>query len=214
MKSLTFTIYFCGMNSETFSENIMIYKPHDYIKVTYTEEDLDKLGLSKVSDIIAHMISSETISFSLGPWGTENFTCSTSYIKVQDYLLGLKEDKRIEEIFNYLDSNQLEFAHFIVGGASLHDETGYRFTIHSDEKIHAHLPHVHVSKGEVEIRYSLETLLPMDKLENPHRRDEKKIIKPFLEKNKERLMSMWVHNLNGYYTPTISDDGKQFYAES
>lgn len=46
------------------------------------------------------------------------------------------------------------------------------------------MPHVHVTKAGIDIRYSLETLLPIDPLVNPHKRDNKKIIVPFLQNNK------------------------------
>lgn len=81
-------------------------------------------------------------------------------------------------------------------------------------KIHEHLPHVHVSKAGVEIRYSLESLLPMDSLVNPHKRDNKKIITPFLQRNQERLLEMRSYYTKGYTTPEITQEGQQFYSES
>lgn len=76
------------------------------------------------------------------------------------------------------------------------------------------MPHVHVSKAELEIRYSLETLQPMDLLINPHKRDNKKIITPFLQHNHEKLLEMWILNTMGYSTPEINQDSQQFYSES
>lgn len=76
------------------------------------------------------------------------------------------------------------------------------------------MPHVHVSKAGVEIRYSLETLLPMDSLVNPHKRDNKKIITPFLQRNQERLLEMWSYYTKGYTTPEITQEGQQFYSAS
>ena len=52
------------------------------------------------------------------------------------------------------------------------------------------MPHVHISKSGVEIRYSLEDLTPMDPLVNPHKRDSKKIILPFLKNNQSKLLEM------------------------
>ena len=150
----------------------------------------------------------------LGTWGLQNFSVATVYIQYRDYLLGMQKDKTISAIFRDLETHQLEFAHFEVGGASIHSETGYRFTIHTDEKIHAHMPHVHVSKGGVEIRYSLETLLPMDPPRNPHMRDDRKIIRPFLQHHQEQLFEMWRYYTKGYTVPEITQEGQQFYSES
>ena len=76
------------------------------------------------------------------------------------------------------------------------------------------MPHVHVSKAGVEIRYSLETLQPIDPLKNPHQRDNKKIIIPFLEQHREEFLQLWNHYINGYTVPTYTEDMKQFYAET
>lgn len=214
MNRLHFNIYFCGMNDETFTDQIMIYKPNNSITKTYIVEHLEKLGIFRMSELADSMKNSEMLRESLGTWGTENLGYSTIYIKYKEYLLGLKEDKAISDIFNDLNTDELEFAYFLVGGASLHNETGYRFTIHSDEKIHEHMPHVHVSKAGVDVRYSLDTLLPIDPLVNPHRRDHRKTIVPFLEKNSAQLLEMWRHNINGYHTPELAEDGSQFYRES
>lgn len=215
MDKLQFNVYFCGMSEETFSEQIMIYKPHDSIVESFTEATLRQFKIVNISELIGYLKKDTTIRESLGTWGLDNFTILTTYIQHKGYLLGLQEDKPILEIFRDFDTHQLEFAHFVVaGGASIHNETGYRFTIHPDEKIHEHMPHVHVSKAGLEIRYSLETLLPMDPLVNPHRRDHKKIIIPFLQHNHEKLLEMWRYYVKGYTAPEITQDGQQFYSES
>lgn len=77
------------------------------------------------------------------------------------------------------------------------------------------MPHVHVEKGGVEFRYSLETLQALDlSLTKPRKYEEKKRISPFLKKKQNMLLEMWYHNLNKYSTPVIREDGAQFYAES
>lgn len=214
MNNLYFKLYFCGMSNKTFTEHIMIYKPYKRIVNNFTVGELNKLRIFRVSDLIAHLKTNQTISESLGIWGMESFSYKTIYIRHKDYLLGLKEDKTIDEIFDYLVTDQLDFYFFIVGGASIHNETNYRFTVHSDEKIHEHMPHVHISKAGIDIRYSLDSLLPIDPLVDPHKRDNKKIILPFLKKNHEKLLEMWRHNINGYCTPEITEDERQFYSES
>ena len=214
MKKLRFSIHFCGMSDETFTEHIMIYKPHISIVEKFTVEDLERLGVCNISDLIAYMKTVKSIREDLGSWGMANFSYMTTYIGYKDYLLGLREDKTISEIFDYFDTDQLELSHFIVGGASIHNETNYRFTVHSDERIHEHMPHVHVLKAGIDIRYSLDSLQPIDSLVNPHRRDNRRIILPFLKTNHDKLLEMWRHNINGYSTPDITEEERQFYSES
>lgn len=214
MRTLQFNIYICGMIAETFSEEIMIYKPHSSITRGFTEETLRELSIVNVSELINYLKKDTNIVECLGKWGLENLSVARVYIHHHDYLLGLQEDKAISAVFNELESQRLEFAFFIVGGASIHNETSYRFTIHPDEKIHEHMPHVHVSKAGVDIRYSLETLLPIDHLVNPHKRDNKKIITPFLHNNHKRLLEMWGYYNKGYTTPVITQELQQFYGES
>ena len=212
--NLRFNFYFCGMSEETFSEQIMIYKPNSSIIRNFTEDILQKLSITYVSELICYLRKDTEIAESLGTWGLENFSISTVYIQHHGYLLGMQEDKPISAVFHDLETHRLEFAYFVVGGASIHNETSYRFTIHRDEKIHEYLPHVHVSKAGVEIRYSLETLLPIDPLVNPHKRDNKKIITPFLQHNQKQLLEMWNYYMEGYTTPEITQEGQQFYSES
>ncbi len=214
MDKLQFHIYFCGMNEETFTDQIMIYKPNSSISRSFTMEILFQLRLVHVGELIDYLKTDSDVRKELGIGGLENFNISTVYVRYRDCLLGLREDKAISEVFLDFDTHQLEFAYFVVGGASIHNETSYRFTVHTDEKIHEHMPHVHVSKAGVEIRYSLVTLLPIDPLVNPHKRDNKKVITPFLRHNYERLLEMWRCYAKGYVTPEITQEGQQFYSES
>lgn len=214
MKELQFDLYFCGMGEKTFSEQIMIYKPHSSITKNFTDLSLRWYKIASVGELIGCLKKDIGIRESLGSWGLENFSTETVYIRYQAYLLGLQKDKLLSEIFRDFKADKLEFAHFIVGGASLHNETSYRFTIHPDEKVHEHMPHVHVSKAGVEIRYSLDTLLPIDPLVPPHKRDNKRIITPFLQQNREKLLTLWNYYQKGYTIPQITQEGQQFYRES
>lgn len=211
---IRFHLYFCGMSEETFTEKIMIYQPNYSIERTYTAGDLERLGICTAGGLVEHMKQSQEIQENLGDWGLENFTWEHIYILHQDYMLGLDEDKSLEDICRYLNTDHLELAWFQVGGASLHNEMGYTFTVRSKEHNHQHLPHVHVSKDGAEARYALETLEPLDHLEQPLKRDDRKVIRPFLQKNQNLLKEMWRHNMNGYCTPALSEEGKQFYPES
>lgn len=211
---ICFHLYFCGMSEGTFTEKIVIYEPNYSIEQTYTGCDLERLGICTAGELMEHIKQSQKIQENLGDWGMENFTWEHIYILHQDYMLGLDEDKSLKDICRHLNTEHLELAWFQVGGASMQNQ-GYTFTVRSKEHNHQHLPHVHVSKGGVEARYALDTLEPIDvPLEQPLKRDDKKVIRPFLEKNQERLKEMWRHNMNGYCTPALSEKGKQFYPES
>lgn len=52
MGDLQFNIYFCGMSEETFSEQIMIYKPISTITRCFTEAALQKLEIATVGELI------------------------------------------------------------------------------------------------------------------------------------------------------------------
>lgn len=214
MLELQFNIYFCGMSEETFSERIMIYKPNHSITRCFTKSALEKRKIVYVGELLDHLKQDVEIIDHLGTGSLDNFTVETIYIQHHDCLFGLQKDKPISEVFSDFNTHHLEFAYFIVGGASIHNETGYRFTIHPDEKIHEHMPHVHISKAGVEIRYSLETLLPIDPLVNPHKHDNKKIITPFLQNHHKQLLEMWNYYIKGYTIPEITEEGQQFYGES
>ena len=215
MHVLHFCFYSCSMCPETFSEKIMIYKPYSVIEKNIDENDLRQLSIVYVSDLLDWFKSDPAIKACIGAWGLENLVVSSIYVHHDGYLLGLRSNKRLTDIFGDFETESLELAHFcIAGGASIHDETHYRFTIHPDEKIHEHTPHVHVSKAGNEVRYSLEDFQPMDPLVGPHKRDNKKIIIPFIVKNKERLLEMWKYYNRGYSIPEITENGQQFYPES
>lgn len=214
MRELKFNIHICAMSDETFTEQIMICRPIRTATKTFSQNDLNELNIARVSELIEHIKQDDAMREVLGEWGLGSVGIETVYIRYQDYLLGLLEDKALSDIFDYFHLEHMEVAFFIVGGASIHNVTSYRFTVHPNEDIHRHMPHVHVSKDNIEIRYSLETLQPIDLLVNPHRRDNKKIIIPFLKKNQEKLMGLWQLYMDGYTSPQITQEGQQFYTES
>ena len=84
----------------------------------------------------------------------------------------------------------------------------------SEESVHRYSPHVHVCKNGHRISYSLLTLSPFTEPPREYERDSKKIIIPFLKKNRDKLLEMWYQNLNGFETPTVDEDGMQFYSVS
>lgn len=118
-------------------------------------------------------------------------------------------------MFSDFDTDELSFATFCVGGPSFRCE-GYLFVIHPNEEIHKNHPHVHVRRNGNETRYSLNTLTRFsnDNFCREFQKDEKKIILPYLQKNKDRLLKYWDLCMKGYIPPVEDEDGKQFYPES
>ena len=55
MGALRFNFYFCGMSEETFSEQIMIYKPNSSITRQFTEEALQERSIVYVSELVDHL---------------------------------------------------------------------------------------------------------------------------------------------------------------
>lgn len=214
MEDLRFTFYFCGMSEKTFSDRIMLYIPHKSICRKASLQVLEERSVYRLGQWISSLKEEGEIRESLGEWGLGNFSVHRVYVEHRGCFFGLREDKPLVQIFQDLGESQLDFAYFLVGGASLHNETGYRFTVHPDERVHRHLPHVHVSKGGVQVRYSLETLLPLDPLVNPHKRDYKKVILPFLRQRQGELLEFWRCYEKGYLPPETDQKGRQFYRES
>lgn len=139
-----------------------------------------------------------------------------SILNIRIYLLGLQKDEPLTELFAFFKRAKIEIDYILVlGGASIHCN-GYRFTIHPNEEIHKHRPHVHVIKNDTSVRYSIDTFerFEHDTLSREHQRDEKKIIIPTIKKNKKRLYVFWNQYMNGYIPPIEDENGKQYYKES
>ena len=214
MKYLDFNVFLSGMSDETVSDKIMICKPYISVKISFDSETLEEYKLFHISQLIDFLKTQKAVIGCLGEYGLDNFKLSTTYLYYKNYLLGMKEDKPLSALFDFLNSDYIQFAHYyIAGGASRHCD-GYRFQVHSDEDIHRNLPHIHVSRDGIDIRYHLETLEPIDKLIMPHKRDNRKIIKPFLLENQKCFLEMWSNSIHGYINPAIDEIGAQFYPES
>lgn len=188
----------------------MIYSPISTYKKSFCYEALkDKT----VSEFI-NFTKTDSFEF-LGAYGVEELNINRLYIHIEDTLFGLQEDKLLKDIFNHFSVDNIQFAYFLVGGASIHC-SGYRFVIHPDEGIHRNTPHVHVCKDNYSVRYSLITLerFKQDSFPRTYARDEKKIIKRYLIDNQAKLMSYWNHYINGYTVPYEDVQGRQYYLES
>lgn len=114
MGDLQFNIYFCWMSEETFSEQIMIYKPISTITRCFTEAALQQFEIATVGELIDYLKDDIAIKESLGTWGLAHLSTATVYIQHHGYLLGMREEKTISEIFRDLETSRLEFAYFIV----------------------------------------------------------------------------------------------------
>ncbi len=214
MRTIEFKVHFCGISDELYAEHCMIYKPCHSLTRSYSLDDLTDRSIVCISELIRYIKADEQIKDHLGEWETEMFDVQTVFFKYDDYLLGLQEDKPIEQIFEDLNADTLQIRFFVVGGASLHNERGYRFVIKSKEKGHEHMPHVHVEHAAGTVRFLLETLEPIDEMIQPHKRDYNKRILPILKKKQLQLMEQWNKNIKGYTTPALSENDDQFYSVS
>ena len=210
MKTISFVAHICGMSDRTFSDKIMIYEPLATYQKNFTYDELPK---TTVNDLL-NSIKEDAIAF-LGEYGAENLSAERVYIITQDALIGMQNDKTFEELFEYFPTENIQLVYFLVGGASIHC-SGYRFTVHPNEEIHRHTPHVHVCKDGESVRYSLDTLerFEQDKLPREYKRDEKKVIMPYLKNNQAKLMTYWNLYMNGYTVPNEDERGLQYYPES
>ena len=198
------------MSENTFSEKIMIYEPISKYEKIFCYEELEVKTVNEFLNFVKKVAAK-----SLGEYGAEHLNIERIYIHTKDTLFGLQEDKLLEDIFNYFSTDNIQFAYFLVGGASLHC-MGYRFVVHPDEDIHRNTPHVHVCKDDKSVRYSLVNLerFKQDSIPRTYARDEKKIIMPFLRKNQTKLMRYWNHYINGYTVPFEDEQERQYYPES
>ena len=55
MNQLSLNLYICGMNEETFSTQIMIYKPFDSFMASFTDEELTGLHIIRVGELIEYI---------------------------------------------------------------------------------------------------------------------------------------------------------------
>lgn len=138
------------------------------------------------------------------------------YIHKGNMFFYTKNNKTIEELFEFVDSELLQLFIFDIGGASINIDNKYKLVIHTDEDIHRNMPHVHVIKDQDNVRYLLDSLerIKTDKCSRNILRDEKKIIIPGIKRNIDDLWAMWNAYNDGYISPVIDFDGVQYYSES
>lgn len=214
IKTIKVNINFCGLSTQTFSEKIMIYKPHHTISINLFFSDNDYPEIITISDLIQHIKNDHFIQ-ALSESEFSQLCYQNIYLNCKEYLLGFQEDKSLADISDFFSLTDLVFEIFFVGGASLHCN-GYIIKVHPNEKVHQNKPHVHVCKDNKSVRYSLDTLqrFETDEMPREYIRDEKKVILPALKMNHKKLYDYWNEYMNGYLPPKEDLTGNQFYKES
>ena len=207
----------CGLTDDFFSDTIMIFAPCRKATLFVSVDKLPNQEQSSMGDLLAY------IKNHLGEFDTplsdlefNAVNAESVYLYHDDFLLKTGE-KKICEFYTDFRREEIELYYFSVGGASIEYRNGYRFRIHSNEKVHQYSePHVHVEKGHDSPRYSLITFerFPQDKFESRDYKRDHKLIKEGLEMNRDRLMKMWDLSMKGYGTPEMGLDGSCYYAES
>lgn len=213
MKLIVFKIHLCGMSNKTLLPKLLIDKPFKRITKIFDLHLCKKKGVITVNDLIQHIKHSERhLVKVLGNFGLENFIVDNIYIKYNGYFVGFQHDKSLEDVFDYFNKGIIELNYVVnVGGAS-RIYRGYKFIIHSNEEIHKNTPHVHVEKNGISTRYRLDPIerITSDKCSSEHLRDEKKIIKPYIEDNIEWFKEKWLLSINGYKPPIENEEGFQY----
>ena len=216
---MTITFHYCnsGLSDDFFSNTIMIFAPCRIATLFIRVENLPNQEQSSVSDLLAY-IKKHLSEFDtpLSDLEFKDVNAESVYLYYDDFLLKIGE-KKVCEVFSDFKCDGIELYYFSVGGASIEYKNGYRFRIHSDEKIHQYSePHVHVEKEHDSPRYSLITFerFPQDNFESRDYKRDHKLIQEGLKKNRDRLMKMWHLATIGYGTPDIGTDGRSYYAES
>lgn len=215
--TITFHYCNCGLTDDYFSETIMIYAPCRKATLFVNVDNLPNQEQSSVDDLLTY-IKNHLSEFDtpLGDLEFKDVNAESVYLYYDDFLLKIGE-KRVCEVFSDFKCEEIELYYFSFGGASIEYKNGYRFIIHSDEKIHQQSePHVHVEKNHDSPRYSLVTFerFPQDKFESRDYKRDHKLIQEGLKKNRDRLMKMWQLATKGYGTPEMGLDGRCYYAES
>lgn len=203
---VNYQLYFCGMKSgELFNERTMLWAPYKKIGIVL---DVDN-GIS-ISDLKSEINKHNDICIDI----CEEII--SLYIFYNGFFIKINKNKTLSDISYELNIDELNLCSIVVdGGASLRGDK-YLYVVHPNENIHKHTPHVHVKHDDDCVRYNLETIqrFEKDKLPNYYKRDEKKIIKPFIEKNRDFFMNNWALYNDGYEYPEIDAEGRAYYEGS
>lgn len=203
-------IHQCGMSGELYSDKLCIDKPFDsweqvYNETSYTED-------TKLSIIIDDAIKKYIEEYGNTDYNNLFLRYERLYIRFHDYFLRLSTEKTIKKMQEELGDVDIEVDFFIICGGASFEMNGYKFVVHSDERVHKYNPHVHVNKNNDSVRYSLLTFerFQADRCPREYIRDERKRIIPVIRNKIDVLMEFWNLSQQGYITPTIDEEGKQF----
>lgn len=206
MKIIVINFCLCGMSKKNFKKNIMIYRPRKIKrKVIFLNKKNENTNLLEIVKTLKYINQNKM-----------SLDNKNIYLYYKNYLLKVVKNKTIKEISDYINHKFFKIYLFqIEGGASIHNQ-GYDFRIHPDEHIHKHSPHVHVVKNNTSVRYSLQTFerYKNDNVSKEIKKDEKKVIIPFIKKKQKYFLDCWNHYINGFEPPIINENNKQFYEES
>lgn len=218
MDTVTFEIdIITGMTEETLSPRVMVDRPARTLRQTFTAQELAEAGVQTADQLIALIrCRLPRLPELLGEYGMAHFRCERVYLRWGDYLLGLGGDRLLDHVCADFHDENPHFVHLSVAGGASRQHMGYTFVVHPREQIHAHTPHVHVVRDGVSVRYSLVDFqrFPQDGKSRTHDRDEKKVILPYLRKNRDTLLRYWELAMEGYLPPVLDEQGRQYCAES
>ncbi len=212
MKGIELHLCSGGVDDHFFTDRIAITVDKNLIHNLYYDWNQISGEVVCIDDFLALLISNGVI-MEQGELCDMRERC---YIYKGNMFFYTKNNKTIEELFEFVDSELLQLFIFDIGGASINIENKYKLMIHTDEDIHRNLPHVHVIKGGDNVRYLLASLerIKTDKCSRNILRDEKKIIISGIKRNIKNLWAMWNAYNDGYVSPVIDFDGVQYYPES
>ena len=215
---IDFHICTCGYSDSFFAEKIMVFAPQQTSTLCVDLAVLENGDTAKTKDLFEYVRAHRT-AFDI-PVSESEFALlspQSVYYYYKEILWGVDDAKRLKEIFSDCLSSHIDAYCFLVAGASINHNNGYRFVVPSDERVHQFSePHVHVKKGKDSPRYSLKTLerFPKDKFESHDYDRDKKIIAEGLAQNRETLMLFWKRATLGYIPPELDLEGKMYFKES
>ena len=213
MRRIKFIVSLCSMGGGLYDDNTLIWGPFKQLTVYFNTYELQTAKVHYLSELI-ETLKEDVDMLCLDEWAYDTFVFDHIFVNHKKSLYRIKENKRINDLFKDFSENDVELHYIIVcGGASL-ELRGFKFIVHPDEKIHKHMPHIHVEKDDYSARYSIETMEMINAnnkaAELFFKRSEKKIIIPFIKKNHDRLMEYWNMYQNGYVPPKINEKGMQY----
>lgn len=213
MRRIKFIISLCNMGGGLFDNNTLIWGPYKQLIIFYTADELQNAKVQYLKELV-ETIKEDIDMLCLDDWAYDALTYDHIFVNHKKSLYRIKENKKIIDLYKDFSEDDIELHYIVVcGGASL-ELRGFKFIVHTDEKIHKYMPHIHVKKDEYSARYSLETIEMIDANSKTaklfFKRSEKKIIIPFIKENFYWFMENWNLCQKGYEPPEINEKGMQY----